>query len=214
MKVLRTKTENDLGYYSYYLINDDKKLGIIFCDNGDLYFTPFEQGSEIEFDITKENIIIYNLFADLLKSFKETIVFQVTEFNLTQCNSLEEQKKLYTKIQEENQKLKNTEIYKKVFSNDKIIWISDDSISFDYKNANAMIISNEGEYFKLKFTYYERDLPYIRSIRIRTARSRYKPFNLLMMDFFNNLQNYNPDFHQIDIEEYLYIQTQQRKLIK
>ena len=77
-----------------------------------------------------------------------------------------------------------------------------------------MTISNEGEYYKLKFTYYEDLYPHLRSIRIRNARSRYKPFNALMMDFFNNLQKYDPDYHQIHIEEYLYKQEKQKKLMK
>ena len=213
MKILRDNI-SDSGFYNYYLIDDNKKLGIIYCDNGDLYFTSFDRNQETDFFITKENMIIYNLFDALYKSFKNGDVFQVSDYDLSQCSDNNEKRRLYTQIFEANKNLKNSELYKKVFNNEKIIWISDDSISFDYKNADSMTISNEGEYYKLKFTYYEDLYPHLRSIRIRNARSRYKPFNALMMDFFNNLQRYDPDYHQMHIEEYLYRQEKQKKLIK
>ena len=213
MKILRNNI-SDSGYYDYYLTDGNKKLGIVYCDNGDLYFTSFDRNKETDFFITKENMIIYNLFDALYKSFKNGDVFQVSDYDLSQCSDINENRSLYTQIFEANQNLKNSELYKKVFNSGKIIWISDDSISFDYKNADSMTISNEGEYYKLRFTYYEDLYPHLRSIRIRNARSRYKPFNALMMDFFNNLQNYNPEYHQIHIEEYLYKQEKQKKLIK
>ncbi len=166
-----------------------------------MYFTPFELGKEIDFLITKENMVIYNLFDDLYKLFKEGNVFQVSDYDLLQCNDINEKKKLYKRVFISNQELKNSDLYKKVFDNEKIIWISDDSVSFDYKTADSMTISNEGDYFKLRFTYYGNDLPYIRSIRIQNVRSRYKPFNGLMMDFYNNLQMYDPNAHQMQQEK-------------
>ena len=42
------------------------------------------------------------------------------------------------------------------------------------------------------------------SIRFRNSGSKYKPFNICFMRLFNNLQNYDPDYHQITIEEYNY----------
>ncbi len=213
MKILRNSI-SDSEFYNYYLIDGNKKLGIIYCDNGDLYFTSFDRNQETDFFITKENMIIYNLFDALYESFKKGDVFQVSDYELSQCSDMFEKRRLYTRIAEANQNLKNSELYKKIFNDGKIIWISDDSISFDYRNADAMTISNEGEYYKLRFTYYENTFPNLRSIRIRNSRSRYKPFNALMMDFFKNLQNYNPDYHQICIEEYLYEQEKQRKLLK
>ena len=201
MEVLRYKVDNN---YDYYLINDNKKLGTVYCDNGDIYFTPFEQGKEIDFIITKENMIIYNLFTELLKAFEQVNVFRVTDIDLSYCNNFEERKRLFEIALEENQKLKNSDIYKKVFLDGKITWISDDCISFDYNTADAMTISKEKDYFKIKFTYYENELSYIRSIRIRNARSRQKPFNALMIDLYNNLIKYDPNFHQIHIDECLY----------
>ena len=77
-----------------------------------------------------------------------------------------------------------------------------------------MTISKEVDSYKISFTYYEDEYPHVRSIRIRNARSRYKPFNVLMMDFFNNLQNYDPNFHQIHIEECLFSEDNIKRLIK
>ena len=120
MKILRNNI-SDSEFYNYYLIDDNKKLGIIYCDNGDLYFTSFDKNQENDFFITKENIIIYNLFDALYKSFKSGEVFQVSE---------------------------------KVFNSEKINWISDNSISFDYKNADSMTISYDSDYHQVHIEEY------------------------------------------------------------
>lgn len=211
LQVFRTQPNGD-DWYNYYLINDRSKLGIVSCDNGDLYFCSFDRCQESEFLITKENMTIYNLFCQLFDAFEKITVFNVSKSDLLQCVDKEEQENLYKHIYEQNQKLKNTDIYNKIYNGQKITWISDDSISFDYLSADAMTITKEPDCYRLKFTYYEDEFPHVRSIRIRNARSRYKPFNMLMMDFFNNLQNYNPDYHQIHIEEYLF--NKAKKLVK
>lgn len=81
-----------------------------------------------------------------------------------------------------------------------LYWISDDSISFDIKSSNHLKIVKENNRFKLKFTYFEDN-----DIRICNSGSRYTPFNIIMMRFFNKLQEYDPEYHQIDLEEYQYI---------
>ena len=42
------------------------------------------------------------------------------------------------------------------------------------------------------------------SIRFRNSGSRYNPFNIIFMKMFNKLQEYNPEYHQIHIEELEY----------
>ena len=66
-------------------------------------------------------MIIYNLFDALYKSFKSGDVFQVSDYDLSQCSDNNEKRRLYTRIFEANQNLKNSELYKKVFNNEKII---------------------------------------------------------------------------------------------
>lgn len=215
LKVSREKMEKsnyDYNYYNYYLVDGDKRLAIVFCDNGDLYFYSFDRTQETEFEITKENMTIYNLFSKLFDSFEKCEVFQVNKNDLLQCSDENEEEAKLIQINELNQRLKNGYIYQKIYDGKKITWISDDSVSFDYETADSMTIIKETNCYKLKFTYYENEFPYVRSIRIRNARSRYKPFNMLMMNFFNSLQEYDPDFHQIHIEEYFFGKCNSKKL--
>lgn len=214
LAVYRIKADNDSNIYNYYLKDGENQLGIIFCGNNDLYFCSFSRSKESEFFITKENMVIYGLFCKLLNSFQNVTVFNVSKFDLLQCNDNNEINKLYEDANERNLMLKESEIYKHLFNNGTVIWISDDSVSFDYQSADSMRIIKEEDCFKLKFTFYEDVYPHVRSIRIRNARSRYKPFNMLMMDFYNSLQNYDPDYHQIHIEEYLLDKEKSKKLIK
>lgn len=217
LKVSREKMQKsnyDYNYYNYYFISGNKRLSIFFCDDGDLYFFPFDRSQETEFEITKENMTVYNLFSKLFESFEKCEVFKATENNLLQYHDETEKNAKLIQNNELNQKLKIGYTYKKIYDGQKITWISDDSVSFDYQTADAMTIIKETYCYKLKFTYYESEFPYIRSIRIRNARSRYKPFNMLMMDFFNSLQEYNPDFHQIHIEEYFFDKDNAKRLIR
>lgn len=98
-----------------------------------------------------------------------------------------------------------------MFSDDTITWICDDSEFFDMNNSNSLQIIRDENSYKLKFNFNDKQL-HTRSIRIRNSGSRYNPFNMLMMKFFNELQKYDPEYHQIHMEEYLY--ENNKKLIK
>lgn len=213
--IRRNKTGNN-SWYDYYLYDGKNELRIIFGANGDLYFCSkrFDKNQEAKFYITKENMLIYNLFDELYNNFKTAEIFHIDEFQLQSCNSKEEIKEKYEQAKQWNQELKQSSIYKKVFNNKTIPWISDDSVSFDIVSADALRITKEDNQYKLKFTYYENQFPHVRSIRIRNSGSRYDPFNIIMMKFFNKLQEYNPEYHQIHIEECLYNKNQEKQLIK
>lgn len=201
------KYKNNTGTYDFYLTNENSILRIFFGGNGDLYFgsNMFKQSIEDEFLITKENIILYNLFDNLYKDFKEAKVYKIDDFELQFYKTKEEIQSKYDEYNEWNNKLKASYMYQKLFYNENsITWISDDSISFDENKSNTLKIIKEENKYKLKFTYYEKGFSYVRSIRIRNSRSRYNPFNIVMMNFFNELQKYDPNYHQIHIEEYLY----------
>ena len=47
-------------------------------------------------------------------------------------------------------------------------------------------------------------------VRFRNSGSSYDPFNIPFMKFFNKLQEYDPEYHQIHIEEVIL----QKKLTK
>jgi hypothetical protein len=181
-----------------------------------MYFgtKSFKRSQKAEFYITKENIIIYNLFDDLFNNCKNAKVYFVDEFDLQFCDTEEQIQFKYDEYNEWNNHLKQSFVYKKLVSDNTITWISDDSLSFDDKTGDGLKIIKEDNQYKLKFTYYEDEFPHVRSIRIRNSGSRYYPFNIIMMNFFNKLQEYNPKYHQIHIEEYLYNTNCSRKLVK
>ena len=217
MLVTRNKNYNPQGeYYDYYFKEEVLEMSIVFRGNGDLYFGSkiFSKDQEAEFYITKENIIIYNLFSELFKAFQNVEIYTINDFDLQYYDDEEELQQKYARYKEWNEELKNSSIYKRLFNNNSITWISDDSISFNYETADTLKIIKEDNQFKLEFTYYENKFSHVRSIRIRNSGSRYQPFNFLMMNFFNKLQEYDPNNHQMHIEEYLYLKNNSKKLVK
>ncbi len=213
--IVRTQCDNN-AWYDYYLNNGSNQLKIVFLGNGDLYFCSRfgTRSKEAEFYITKENMILYNLFDELYNDIVDANVLHVDEFDLQFCNDEEEIKEKYERVNRWNEELKTDFAYENLVRGDMITWISDDSLSFDIDTADSLRIIKEDEQYKLKFTYYEDEFPHARSIRIRNSGSRYKPFNMVMMKFFNKLQEYDPEYHQIHIEEYLYNKNKVKELTK
>ena len=68
------------------------------------------------------------------------------------------------------------------------------------------------EEFILEFVPGVKCDPYdMIGIRFRNSGSTYTPFNNVFMGMFNQLQEYEPDYHQIHIEEVLYRQKVKKK---
>lgn len=203
-KVYRTRRNNNL--YDYYLCDGKNKLAISYVENLDLLFYTFTTEKEMTFFITKENMFIYNLFCNLFIDLDEVNIYKET---LLECNNINKINELDYKIQ----KLKNNETYKKLFQDKTITWISDSSITDNDPFVDTLIIKKKKDCLELKFTFYSDNISNIRSIRINNSRSKYAPFNILFMKLFDELQNYDPNYHQIHIEEYLH-NNELKKLIK
>lgn len=210
LDVKRYKIDNK-GFYNYCLTDDkNKSLYVVFGGNGDLYFwcRDGEYNTKSEFSITKENMTIYNLFQFLFKKFADCEVFVPDDIELELCMDEAEKLNLINRKRELNEGLKVREEYKFVYSDDEITWVSDDSYETDFPHAHTLKIKNLGDSFKLEFTYYGKTDGFgERGIRFRNSGSRFDPFNLIFMDFFIKLQEYNPDYHQVDIEEMIYEET-------
>ena len=138
MEIQRKKNENN-NNYNYYLINNNNKVEINYASDNDLFFITSSKKEQIEFYITKDNMFIYNLFDLLFKSFEDASLFQISYKQLLKYCDIESQIKLYKKITEANQRIKDSYLYQKLFANNKIVWISDDSISFDEQTADTMV---------------------------------------------------------------------------
>ena len=200
MKIERRYNETT-HYYDYRFEDGDIALLIRFGENLDLYFALRSSGVDVNefnsFDITKENMIIYNLFENLYNDIKNINLFdgRYDSFDV-------ETKKM-------GYRLYDMSNYNKLYNPDTntITWCSDETA---LEVANILRIIKEDEKFKLEFFTrpdiggYERDYhtKYSIPVRLRNSGSRYYPFNECFMKLYMNLQKYDPECHQMTIDEY------------
>lgn len=88
--------------------------------------------------------------------------------------------------------------------NNIINWHSDD---LSYETASCLLIAKQNEIFKLGFIKskksFENGIPMTFSVKISNKFSRYNPYNVAFMNFYNNLKEYDLDYNQICMEEFL-----------
>ena len=165
--------KNDNLIYDIKLIDGSKNLTIMYGGNGDLYWSlvnddweVFYEGITDHFDITKENYEVYKAFESLLLNIKAISMRE----ELTNYNKLYDAKK------------------------SEVTWISDELAK---EVANEVTISKHDGIIRLSFKTKPQTFGYDRnyfefgmiSIRFRNSGSRYRPFNLIFMNLFNELQN-------------------------
>ena len=192
MKVKRNYNR-DNKVYQYELEQDGNKMLISYMGNLDLYFTYYKKNSS-SIIIDKSNMSIYNLFNELYEDVKNCNVFDKDSL-------VDYEEEDFESLLEENKKLNKATKYiqEKLFINYKIKWISDDSNEdTDY---NAFILKKKDGKIELSFVLNEH---MNKSIRFSNSGSRYDPYNLVFMRMFNKLQKYDPECHQMTIDEYNY----------
>lgn len=208
LEIKKEKTELDT--YDIFLTDQDNTFKVIFGGNGDLYWGLYPKGStklvnkckKTQFYITKENYEIYELFNQLYNDVKECNISEVDEWDLVDCETDEEVDEKYKEKQKSNLELKNSYIYNLLFNNNVISWHNDD---YDYDEGNIVNIIKENEQFIIDFQFKKQNGIYGSSwVRFRNSGSRYSPFNILFMRMYNKLQNYDTEYHQMNIEEYIY----------
>ena len=208
------KIKDDFGY----IIKLQEKniiFTISFGGNGDLYWQINNMDNEEDrltyqpFLITKENMIVYELFEKLYNDIANCIVFEVCSIELNFCKTIEEIKKLHEKTKKLNEITKKSDNYNALFDGTNITWISDNR---DYNNENLVKISKQEDSFLLEFYKIPKpkdfrlldDDIYQIGIRFRNSGSFYSPFNNIFMKLYNSLYEYDLNNPQIHIEEYLY----------
>lgn len=212
--------QNEYHSKDYTIINNEKKLQIMYGGTLDLYMRLIspnlkEELSSDTFEITKENYFIYSLFEQLYDDIRLCNFYHVDENDLLWCDTKEEIEALYSNIKRRNEELKNSVVYKSIFDGNSVIWYSDEYI---HDETDILKITKEDDKYILEFK--EQRLPEPDSdrwripgsicIRFRNSGSYQKPFNLTFMRMYQKLQEYDPEYHQIHVEEYVY----QKKLIK
>ena len=228
MEIIKEKVERE-GCYNFSLKEGNKILKIIFGGNLDLYWYIYEfpetekeysmeeLTKEIKhtFIITKENYFIYSLFENLMDDIKNARIYIPIKPN----DYEEDEEDIWNivsedKMEEMNAYYKKRSMYQKLFDGQNITWHSDDD---EYSVANRVTIKQLEDTFVLEFTSPEitEDKFFYRTpgsiaIRFRNSGSTYEPFNIIFMRMFHRLQEYNPEYHQIHIEEL----NHQKKLLK
>lgn len=177
--------KNGWGYDTFVIKTDSGSFEILFAPNYDLYWrylsekNILEDKSIQEIIITKENYFIYEQFYKLYESIKNNKVSYDDESYFDAYEN-------------------------ELFKNEIIEWYSDE-LPIDI--ASKLTIKKDNETFKITFEKSKKACEGIfitYTIRFRNSGSRYNPFNINFMKMYNELKEYNPDYHQVHIEEYLY----------
>ena len=193
MEIKRKYNERE-KYYEFEFTKDNKHLEIFFGGNLDLYMTlgtdknlPYKENITIDFDITKEDYDIYEIFDTLYNDIINGNVF--------------DEKRL-------NRNIKDNYVYRDLVDKDNnITWISDDG---PREVEDKLTISKLKDTYRLTFIRNDKDLdvgfksPYSIVVRFRNSGSWYDPFNVLFMKLFHKLQELDINYHQYHIEEYMY----------
>ena len=192
------KKKDTNGYDRFKIITDDGIFGIMFGGNLDLYWYYWPKENIINwplfktFTITKENYFLYQKVNELYENIKEQKPYQKIEPLL-----LVEQD-----LKNSNELKKRDYAYEKLFQDGIIKWYSDDA---PLEEASRLEINRLEESYTITFYQGKEEYNFPTfSVRFRNSGSRYKPYNFAFMNMYNNLGEYDPNYHQIHIEEYLY----------
>ena len=228
-----TEIETPYGYSDFHIEKDNQRLGIVFGGNGDLYWildnsqidpdTYEEYRKELEspyqdkFIITKENYFIYQLFDELIQDIEDSRIYLPTinelelEFNFFGEEKRETSEDRCKRLNEEHKKYYR---YKLLFEDGVICWHSDEHIFEDadrvkiYRLNDEIILEFSRPPVKKEEHIYR--MPGTTGVRFRNSGSTYDPYNVIFMRMFQRLQEYNPEYHQIHIEELEY----QKRLLR
>lgn len=235
MEVVKIKNDK-FDLYNFCIKKGEKVLEIVYGGNFDLYWTLVNLNHNDNVDkiqnetvtetfiITKDNYFIYELFEELMVDVKEARIYKPNSKTLdgiyeyiTDPFDLEER---HESEEEECARLnvpyKNSWRHNLIYNNGTITWHSDDD---EYNVSNYVKITKIKDAYKLEFTRppiqpgkyaFGQRLGRI-GIRFRNSGSTYDPFNLIFMRMYNKLQEYNPEYHQIHMEELEYHKTRTRK---
>ncbi len=222
--------------FDYHIKEDDKELRIIFGGNLDLYWqiinydrdirTNKKEDSYETFCITKENYTIYKLFKDLIDRIKECQVYEIAEeesdFLQLTMEEFEVSEFKQTPREDINNRLKESSEYQKLYDGEAITWRSDDEC-FEISSRVRITEVEDNilleffrpglEYEQMRMYGVQYQTPGEIGIRFRNSGSVYDPFNCVFMRMFQELQEYDPEYHQIHLEEMAYKKTLKQKKV-
>ena len=187
------------GYDRFKITTENGSFDIMFGGNLDLYwyYWPEEDFKDWPlaktFTISKENYFIYQKLDELYKNIKEQKPYRFKDENVS---TVFDSSKLI------NESPSAQYSYKNLFQNGIIKWYSDDA---PLEEASMLEIKSQEDKYIITFHQGKEDFGFpTYVIRFRNSGSRYEPYNFAFMNMYNSLSEYDPNYHQIHIEEYLY----------
>ena len=193
------KTKDVEGYDRFKITTENGSFDIMFGGNLDLYwyYWPEEDFKDWPlaktFTISKENYFIYQKLDELYKNIKEQKPYRFKDENVS---TVFDSSKLI------NESPSAQYSYKNLFQNGIIKWYSDDA---PLEEASMLEIKSQEDKYIITFHQGKEDFGFpTYAIRFRNSGSRYEPYNLAFMNMYNSLSEYDANYHQIHIEEYLY----------
>ena len=156
------------------------------------------------FDITKEDYEIYSIFDSL---YNDIIAARPFERDIYDEEIFKDDIKT---------DYKNTFQYRMLVDNYRTIrWVSDDG---PYDEEDRLRIKRlDDDTYRLIFIRNDKPMDCgFKShmgitVRFRNSGSRYSPFNVLFMKMYHELQDIDPEYHQIHIEEIEYLKKKRVK---
>lgn len=180
MEVVRKK--GAVGY-EYIIGCDDNILKISFDEKQNIYLTGKHKDKDskhILFYITEEDYSIFEAFDHLYE-------------RLTKIPLKDERKKRSSK-----NKIKGNTV---VFESDQDIFNSTDTKK--NKSNNIIMIKEENDIL-LQFNYNN---PINKTIFVNKTSNQHSHFEDAFTRFYDEIQNYDPNYHQMHIREYKYIKS-------
>lgn len=203
--ISRVKNTHLDEIYNYQIRDNEKMMLLSFEGNLDFYMSAVSMKDHREkkicFTIDKSNYTLYSLFYELFEDITNCNVFTIDQQRLEFMEDDEERKEYIDRINRLNSDLHRFSPYNRLVKRNLITWKSDDR---DYGEPDFVKIYKGEDAFYITFVRQSDFLHLGTSVRFRNSGSSYDPFNVCFMRFFNKLQDYDPDYHQIHIEEIEY----------
>ena len=189
------KNIDEKGNNRFKIITNEGNFEIIYGGTLDLYwfYRPKENIDNWPllktFNITKENYFLFKVLDELYTRIKEQKPYSTIEYNPN------------------NYSLKDY-AHEMLFQNNIIKWYSDDA---PLEEASCVEVKRLEDVYSITFYQGKEEYNFPTfTVRFRNSGSRYKPYNAVFMNMYNCLGEYDFNYHQIHIEEYLYNQKLQR----
>ena len=199
MKITRQENKTDENLFDYELKEGKRKLRILLNKEGNLYWLmdDEEPTDYTNFTISKENESVYAIF--------ERLYSQIMSYDHDKART-------HYSLSDEAE-FNNSISRLMITSNNRVNWVSDDD-EFTKGDLLTIVKTPEDEII-LEFFHQVTNEPFIYKpglfdIGIKRKDSRLDPFNKLFYEMYLELQQYNPEFHQIHIEELNYRKTKSK----